>query len=302
MPADCAETAEWITRTAEQRAAFRAQAEERQGVMVPSEDPDYEPEGEAWPSWPTRDRDAILQPPKPELRPSPAGDRARRRPRGRQVMTALGRVRDHLAEYGDYLVASSLVSCRSGVAFPPSGWPAPVRPATQTRPRRRCPGQVIGASSLASTPLHSVHAAGPQAHELVVPCHLPQPGQSTLFGSRRTSDVCQRPTFAIGLLGWKHSGGKNKLGWERVPNNADVDNRESLQLGAAMLESLSAHAGQELPPPPPSPGALLEEAVRDRPGARTGRPETARAIGRPGEALLLPTTASTSICCTSTSW
>ncbi len=69
--ADCAETARWITRTAEQRAAFRLRAEERKGVMVPSEDPDYEPEGEAWPTWPTPDREAILQPPKPELRPSP---------------------------------------------------------------------------------------------------------------------------------------------------------------------------------------------------------------------------------------
>jgi hypothetical protein len=71
VPADCAETARWIIRTAEQRAVFRARAEERQGLMVPSEDPDYEPEGEAWPSRPARDRDAVLQPPKPELRPSP---------------------------------------------------------------------------------------------------------------------------------------------------------------------------------------------------------------------------------------
>lgn len=70
------------------------------------------------------------------------------------------------------------------------------------------------------------------------------------------------PTFALTLLGRKHSGGKNKLGWEQVPNNADVDNRESLQLGAAMLDSLTVHAGHELPPPPASPGAQLEEAVR----------------------------------------
>lgn len=70
------------------------------------------------------------------------------------------------------------------------------------------------------------------------------------------------PTFALSLLGWKHSGGRNKLGWEHVPNNADIDNRESLQLSAEMLESLSAGAGQELAPPPPSPGGLLEEAVR----------------------------------------
>jgi hypothetical protein len=70
------------------------------------------------------------------------------------------------------------------------------------------------------------------------------------------------PAFAVGLLGWKESGGKNKQSWDRVPNNADVDNRESLQLSAAMLESLSAAVGQELALPPRSPGALLEEAVR----------------------------------------
>lgn len=52
------------------------------------------------------------------------------------------------------------------------------------------------------------------------------------------------------------------MSWDQVPNNADIDNRESLQLGAAMLESLSAHAGQALPTPPTSPGAVLEEAVR----------------------------------------
>jgi hypothetical protein len=69
------------------------------------------------------------------------------------------------------------------------------------------------------------------------------------------------PLFAHRLLGWKR-GGTNKLSWDQVPNNADIDNRESLQLGAAMLESLSAHAGQALPTPPTSPGAVLEEAVR----------------------------------------
>ncbi len=70
------------------------------------------------------------------------------------------------------------------------------------------------------------------------------------------------PKFALGLLGWKPSGGRNKLGWQQVPNQADIDNRESLQLGAAMLEALCAHTGAELPSPHPSPGGLLEEAVR----------------------------------------
>ena len=36
--------------------------------MVPDEDPDYRFLGQAWP-WQKRDPDAILQPPKPELRP-----------------------------------------------------------------------------------------------------------------------------------------------------------------------------------------------------------------------------------------
>ena len=39
--------------------------------MVPAEDPDYGYEGEAWPSHQRADRDAVLQPPDPELRPSP---------------------------------------------------------------------------------------------------------------------------------------------------------------------------------------------------------------------------------------
>jgi len=61
-----------------QRAAFSAALEERLGVMVPSEDPNAEPEGEAWPTWQPAHRDAILQPPKPEMRPSPQLERARR--------------------------------------------------------------------------------------------------------------------------------------------------------------------------------------------------------------------------------
>lgn len=53
------------------RAAFRERLQERQGVMVPAEDPDLEPLGEAWPGLHGRQRDAVLQPPKPDLRPSP---------------------------------------------------------------------------------------------------------------------------------------------------------------------------------------------------------------------------------------
>jgi hypothetical protein len=63
-----AETPEWETQLAEQRRAFQEKLAERQNVMVPDEDPDYGFLGPAWP-WQECDPDAILQPPKPELRP-----------------------------------------------------------------------------------------------------------------------------------------------------------------------------------------------------------------------------------------
>jgi hypothetical protein len=58
---------EWATRLAKQRRAFQEKLAERQNVMVPDEDPDYGFLGQAWP-WRERDPDAILQPPRPELR------------------------------------------------------------------------------------------------------------------------------------------------------------------------------------------------------------------------------------------
>ena len=63
-----AETPEWVTQLAEQRRAFQEKLAERQNVMVPDEDPDHGFLGQAWP-WQDRDPDAILQPPRPELRP-----------------------------------------------------------------------------------------------------------------------------------------------------------------------------------------------------------------------------------------
>jgi hypothetical protein len=62
------ETPEWVTELAEQRRAFQEKLEQRQNVMVPAEDPDCDYVGQAWP-WQQRDPDAILQPPKPEIRP-----------------------------------------------------------------------------------------------------------------------------------------------------------------------------------------------------------------------------------------
>ena len=63
--------AEYAERVAARRAAVQEKLEERRGLMIPAEDPDYGYEGEAWPAYQRPDRDAVLQPPKPELRPSP---------------------------------------------------------------------------------------------------------------------------------------------------------------------------------------------------------------------------------------
>jgi hypothetical protein len=62
------EPPEWVTQLAEQRRVFQEKLEQRQSVMVPDEDPDYDYLGQAWP-WQEPDPDAVLQPPKPEIRP-----------------------------------------------------------------------------------------------------------------------------------------------------------------------------------------------------------------------------------------
>jgi hypothetical protein len=64
------EMAGWIGDLAVQRQAFREKLEDRQGLTVPSEDPDWADLGEAFPAWGVPRRDAILQPPKPQITPS----------------------------------------------------------------------------------------------------------------------------------------------------------------------------------------------------------------------------------------
>jgi hypothetical protein len=64
------EMAAWIRDLAAQRQAFREKFEEYQGLMVPSEDPDWGHLGEAFPAWQAPGRDALLQPPKPQIMPS----------------------------------------------------------------------------------------------------------------------------------------------------------------------------------------------------------------------------------------
>lgn len=64
---DADTAAEHAAAAADRRAAV----DERRGLLVPAEDPDLEDDGEAWPTWQRPDRDAVLQPPPPELRAAP---------------------------------------------------------------------------------------------------------------------------------------------------------------------------------------------------------------------------------------
>jgi conjugative relaxase-like TrwC/TraI family protein len=65
------EMGQWVKDLAAGHRAFAQTLAERQSLMVPSEDPDYGDLGQAFPPWPGPARGAILQPPKPEIRPSP---------------------------------------------------------------------------------------------------------------------------------------------------------------------------------------------------------------------------------------
>ncbi len=49
---------------------FADRLADRQSLTIPSEDPDYGDLGQAFPPWPGSGKDAILRPPKPEIRPS----------------------------------------------------------------------------------------------------------------------------------------------------------------------------------------------------------------------------------------
>jgi len=82
--------------------------------------------------------------------------------------------------------------------------------------------------------------------------------------------VTAAPSSIQAFTGWKKSpssGGlpKNKLGWAWVPNCSDVDNAESLTLGAGMLTAMGVtdpNTVAATPPPlPANPGATLENWV-----------------------------------------
>ena len=65
------EMGQWIKDLAATHHTFADTLAERQSMAVPSEDPGYGDLGQAFPPWPGPARDAVLQPPKPEIRPSP---------------------------------------------------------------------------------------------------------------------------------------------------------------------------------------------------------------------------------------
>jgi hypothetical protein len=64
------EMGQWIKDLAAERTTFTDRLAERQSLTIPSEDPDYGDLGQAFPAWPGPGKDAILQPPKPQIRPS----------------------------------------------------------------------------------------------------------------------------------------------------------------------------------------------------------------------------------------
>ena len=64
------EIGQWITGLAVEHRTFAERLADRQNMTVPAEDPQYGDLGQAFPPWPRSARDAILQPPKPEIRPS----------------------------------------------------------------------------------------------------------------------------------------------------------------------------------------------------------------------------------------
>jgi hypothetical protein len=62
---------QWIKDLAAGHRTFAGKLADRQSQMIPSEDPDYGSLGPAFPAWNRPRREPILQPPKPEIPPSP---------------------------------------------------------------------------------------------------------------------------------------------------------------------------------------------------------------------------------------
>jgi hypothetical protein len=67
---DIPDAGPWIKDLDAGRHRFAARLADRQSLMIPAEDPDYGDLGQAFPAWTGSSREAILQPPKPQIRPS----------------------------------------------------------------------------------------------------------------------------------------------------------------------------------------------------------------------------------------
>jgi hypothetical protein len=65
------EMGRWIKDLAAAHRTFTERLANLQSLTIPSQDPDYGHLGRAFLPWPRPGRDAILQPPKPEIRRSP---------------------------------------------------------------------------------------------------------------------------------------------------------------------------------------------------------------------------------------
>ena len=75
----------WVDELTAHQELFREEYERRQGMVVPSEDREYADEGEAYPIW-REQKEAILQPPKPEIAPAePVVERTRELDKGREL-------------------------------------------------------------------------------------------------------------------------------------------------------------------------------------------------------------------------
>jgi hypothetical protein len=59
-----------VSELAVQHREFASKLAERQSLAVLAEDPDFEDLGPALPAWAEPGRDALLQPPKPQIHPS----------------------------------------------------------------------------------------------------------------------------------------------------------------------------------------------------------------------------------------
>jgi hypothetical protein len=62
---------EWIGELEQDRPAFRERLADLRSRRVPEPDPDFGDQGPAWPPIGPDDRDAIMQPPVPQMPPAP---------------------------------------------------------------------------------------------------------------------------------------------------------------------------------------------------------------------------------------